>query len=183
MTERPSPMSGLTDAIERPRPSVPLDEVDRILLRKLAENSRISQRQLAREVEMSPPAVGDRIARLERLGVIRGYTIAVDWSAIGSPIVVYIPMIVSAGTDVRVILSHLRRIPELDELIVVTGTYDLLARFRLRDHSHLRELLLDQLWQVPGLQRIETFLSLGETREDDAVSRLLSETQRPALGH
>jgi Lrp/AsnC family transcriptional regulator, leucine-responsive regulatory protein len=173
MTDMPSPMSGLADAIERPRPPVPLDDVDRILLRMLAENSRVSQRKLALAVEMSPPAVADRLARLERLGVIRGYTVDVDWSAAGYPIVVYIPMIVSPGADVQVILSRLRQIPELDELIVVTGAYDLLARFRLRDHPHLRELLLDQLWQIAGLQRIETFLSLGQTREEPATARLL----------
>lgn len=177
MTDTPGPMSGLAGVIRRPRPSVPLDGVDRAMLRKLAENSRISQRRLAREMEMSAPTSGARLARLERLGVIRGYTIAVDWSAIGYPIAAYIPMIVSAGADIRVVVSRLREIPELDELIVVTGTYDLLTRFRLRDHMHLRGLMLDQLRQVPGLQRIETFLSLGEAHEDDVVARLLGRSQ------
>lgn len=155
-------MSGLSGAIARQPTPVPLDDVDHALLRRLAEDPRVSQRQLAREVDMSGPAVGERIARLERLGVIRGYTIDVDWSALGYPIAVYIPMIVAPGADLGQILDELRKVEELEELVAVTGTYDLMARFRLQDHTHLQVLLLDRLWQIPGLQRIETFLSLGQ---------------------
>jgi Lrp/AsnC family leucine-responsive transcriptional regulator len=150
-----------------------MDEVDRLLLRKLAGNSRVSQRRLAREVGISPPTIAERLARLERCGVIRGYTVTVDWAAIGYPLVAYIPITVSAGADAGIILSRLCVIPELDELIVVTGRYDLLARFRLRGHTHLRDLLLDQLWHIPGLQRAETLISLGEIREGGALATFL----------
>jgi DNA-binding Lrp family transcriptional regulator len=167
-------MAGLVGAIERPSPPVPLDDLDRDLLRRLAADPRISQRRLAQETGVSAPAVGDRIARLERNGVIRGYTITVDWAALGYPVLVYIPMIIAPGAGLAQIMAQLREIPELDELLVVTGTYDLMARFRLRDHAHLQQLLLDDLWPVNGLQRIETFLSLGEVPLGDVVAKLVS---------
>ena len=45
---------------------------------------------------------------------------------------------------------------------VVTGSLDLLVRLRVRDHAHLRELLLSKIFQINGVQRTETFLSLAD---------------------
>ena len=166
-------MSGLAGFIERQGPAVPLDDIDRELVRRLAADPRASQRQLAREIRMSGPAVGERIARLERTGVIRGYTVSVDWAALGYPVLAYIPISIAPGADLAQILTDLREVPEVEELVAVTGTYDLIARLRLRDHAHLQAVLLEQLWQIDGLQRIETFLSLGEVRGDSLLERLL----------
>ncbi|KAA9106566.1 Lrp/AsnC family transcriptional regulator [Microbacterium rhizomatis] len=168
-----SPMSNMTREVEKPRPVVELDEIDRKLLFLLADDPRVSQRQLAREVGMSPPAVGERIARLERQRVIRGYTTIVDWSALGYPGLVYIPMTLATDAVLSEILAELRSIAELTELVVVTGSFDMIARFRIRDHAHLQALLLDRIWPIRGLQRIETFLSLGEVVRERSVRELL----------
>ncbi|HEY0187909.1 MAG TPA: Lrp/AsnC family transcriptional regulator [Cellulomonas sp.] len=166
-------MSGLSGFIERQGQPVPMDDIDRDLVRRLAADPRASQRQLAREINMSGPAVGERIARLERAGVIRGYTVSVDWAALGFPVLAYIPISIAPGADLAQILTDLRELPELEELVALTGTYDLIARFRLRDHAHLQALLLESLWQIDGLQRIETFLSLGEVGAGSLLERLL----------
>lgn len=168
-----SPMSNMTREVEKPRPVVELDEIDRKLLFLLTDDPRASQRQLAREVGMSPPAVGERIARLERQRVIRGYTTVVDWSALGYAGLVYIPMTLATDAVLSEILTELRAIPELTELVVVTGSFDMIARFRIRDHAHLQVLLLDRIWPIRGLQRIETFLSLGEVVRERSVRELL----------
>ena len=63
--------------------------------------------------------------------------------------------------------------PDQGELVVVTGSFDMIARFRIRDHAHLQALLLDRIWPIRGLQRIETFLSLGEVIRERAVRELL----------
>jgi len=116
---------------------------------------------------------------LERLGVIRGYTVDIDWAAVGLPVLVYIPMTIAAGSDVRALLDQLRAIPELEELVVVTGGYDFISRFRLRDHAHLQELLLERLYPIPGLRRFETFLSLGEIPVDNGLEQMISTREQP----
>ncbi len=167
-------MAGLSKLVARSKPPVKLDEVDRTLLNELRKDPRVSQRQLAREIGMSAPAVGERIARLERIGVIRGYTIDVDWGALGVPVLVYIPITIAPGTDLETVLDDLRQVPELEELTVVTGGYDLIARFRMRDHTHLQETLLDRLYPIRGLQRFETFLSLGEIPSAGVLANILA---------
>jgi DNA-binding Lrp family transcriptional regulator len=58
---------------------------------------------------------------------------------------------------------------------VVTGSLDLLVRLRVRDHTHLRELLLTRVFVIAGVQRTETFLSLADTEAPDAPAALLAQ--------
>jgi len=155
-------MAGLSKLVSRVAPTVALDQVDRELIALMLADSRTSQRQLAKQIGMSAPAVGERIARLERLGVIKGYTVDIDWSAVGVPVLVYIPMTIAAGADLEALVGELTAIPELESLTVVTGGYDLIARFRLSDHMHLQRLLLDRLYPIDGLRPFETLLGLGD---------------------
>jgi len=86
MTINPAPLAKLAEVSQPPRPEVEVDDFDLALLRALAADARQSQRALARQIEMSPPAVADRLARLERSGVIRGYRADIDWAALGLPV-------------------------------------------------------------------------------------------------
>ena len=177
---RRSPMAALVGAIERPHEPVEIDDIDLAILRKLSDDARQSQRKLAADIDMSAPAVAERIARLERAGVIKRYSVELDWDRLGYEVVVYMPITVESGRDLRPTLEAFKEIPELEELTVIAGTYDLLARFRLADHGHLRELLLDRVWQIPNILRIETLLSLGELITSDFAVRMLG--QRIAEG-
>ncbi|MGH9293050.1 MAG: Lrp/AsnC family transcriptional regulator [Acidimicrobiales bacterium] len=173
--KRRPPLSGLLDVTSSyPAEPAQLDAVDRRLLALLAIDSRVSQRRLARELHMSPPAVGERIARLERAGVIRGYTLRLGWSSLGYASV-FLAVTAVQGADQGAILQALRGLDEVEEVVVVTGSLDMLARLRVRDHGHLRQLLLSQIWQIDGVQRTETFLGLAEMPEKPGyVADLLS---------
>ena len=59
--------------------------------------TRASRSAPARAIEMSPPAVADRLARLERTGAIRGYRVDIDWAALGFPVVVYLAVTAGPG--------------------------------------------------------------------------------------
>lgn len=178
-----TPLWGLLE-VTTPLPKEPakLDAVDRRLLALLASDSRASQRKLARELHMSPPAVGERIARLERLGVVRGYTVRIDWTALGFETVV-LAVTAAQGADQASILQALQRMPEVEEVVVVTGSMDMLARLRVRDHAHLRQVLLAEIWRIEGVQRTETFVGLAEMPAKEAyVAELLGTPDLPAEG-
>lgn len=172
-----TPLWGLLEVTTPlPREPVKIDATDRELLALLASDSRASQRKLARQLHMSPPAVGERIARLERLGVIRGYTVRVDWTALGFETVV-LAVTAGQGADQASILQALRRLPEVEEVVVVTGSMDMLARLRVRDHAHLRQVLLAEIWRIEGVQRTETFVGLAEMPPKEAyLAELLGRT-------
>ena len=173
MTTSSAPLAKLTEVSTQPTPKADVDELDLALLRVLAVDARQSQRALARAIEMSPPAVADRLARLERSGAIRGYRVDIDWAALGFPVVVYLAVTAGPGMDLSEIIRAIRAIPEAEDMSVVTGGLDLLVRLRVRDHAHLRELLLSKIFQINGVQRTETFLSLADVEPDNFAAGML----------
>ena len=174
----PGPLAELGTAVGTPLPPVPLDGVDRRLLALLAADARVSQRKLGRELSMSAPAVGVRLARLERAGVIRNYTVDIDWPAAGYPLLAYLA--ITATANLGGVLRACHAIPEVEDVAVVAGSMDLLARVRLRDHAHLRTLMFEQVWKIPGVQRTETFLGLAEMPAKQFTRLLIEEQERLA---
>src|SRR5215470_5463495 len=170
MTTSSAPLAKLTEVSAPPTPKADLDELDLALLRVLSVDARQSQRALARAIEMSPPAVADRLARLERSGAIRGYRVDIDWAALGFPVVVYLAVTAGPGMDLSEIIRAIRAIPEAQDMSVVTGGLDLLVRLRVRDHAHLRQLLLSKIFQINGVQRPENVSSGQEGSQMESTS-------------
>jgi DNA-binding Lrp family transcriptional regulator len=138
-----------------------LDDVDLAILEQLVGDARASQRKIAREVGMSPPAVAERIARLERAGVIRGYRAEIDRSLLGFSLVAYASVFAeNVLKDPDEVLEALAAVPEVEEATIVAGSMDLIIRLRVRDHEHLRRCLFEQIGRLPGVSRTETFLWL-----------------------
>jgi Lrp/AsnC family transcriptional regulator, leucine-responsive regulatory protein len=175
LTTTSAPLARLADVASPTVEKVELDDLDLTLLRALADDARQSQRALARAVGMSPPAIADRLARLERVGAIRGYRVDLDWAALGYPVVVYLAVTAGPGMDLSEIIRAIRELPEAQDMSVVTGGLDLLVRLRVRDHTHLRELLLGAIFRIPGVQRTETFLSLADAEPDNFAEALLDQ--------
>ena len=175
MVDSVAPLSGLARVVApQVRPAV-LNAVDLEILQLLAGDARTSQRSLARKLGMSPPAVGERIARLERAGVIRGYTIDIGWPEAGFPVTVFLTITAVQGYSLAPVVEALRELPEVSDVTLVTGAIDLLARLLVRDHNHLRQLLLERVWQITGVQRTETLVTLAEMQPKQfAVQLLLS---------
>jgi Lrp/AsnC family leucine-responsive transcriptional regulator len=170
-----APLAKLTEVSAPATPPAEVDELDLALLRSLADNARQSQRALAKQIKMSPPAVADRLARLERSGIIRGYRVDVDWAALGYPVVVYLAVTAGAGMDLSEIIRAIRALPEAEDMTVVTGSLDLLVRLRVRDHAHLRELLLNEIFKINGVQRTETFMSLADVEPANFTVAMLDQ--------
>jgi DNA-binding Lrp family transcriptional regulator len=175
MTSVSTPLAKLTEVSAQSTPAVEVDQLDLALLRALAVDARQSQRALARQVRMSAPAVADRVARLERAGVIRGYGADIDWATLGYPVTVYLAVTAGPGMDLSDIIREMREFPEVEDMTVVTGSLDLLVRLRVRDHTHLRELLLNKVFQISGVQRTETFLSLADVEKTDFSISMLDQ--------
>jgi Lrp/AsnC family leucine-responsive transcriptional regulator len=161
---------------------VQLDDVDLRLLRELSDDARKSQRALGRELGMSAPALAARIARLERLGVIQGYTTRIDWQALGFTTVVYINVTIDLGYEMGEVMNQLMTIPEVEDVLIVTGNIDMVVRARVRDHAHLRTFLQNAIWDVEGILRTDTALSVAESPPKDIAASLLDILQAQRQG-
>jgi len=159
--------------IAEPLPSLrKLDEIDQRLLRELRMNGRTSQERLSQVLALSRPAVRDRMRRLEALGVISGYTIIVDWEALGYPILAFIWVRTANGNCE----THARDVMRLscDQAVVeechrITGEWCLLIKVRARTSRALSNLL-DGIRESSSVSATATTLALSTLREDDAAT-------------
>lgn len=148
------------------RPTV--DEFDEAILRELRRNARLSQEQIGHEVNLSRPAVHERMRRLEERGVIHGYTARVDWRALGLPFAAFVSVKTEGRkyTEVeRAILDLEGRDAEVEESHTLVGEWCLLFKIRAASSPAL-QLMLDRIREVPGVKTTRTTIVLS-SREDE----------------
>lgn len=123
--------------------TVGLDPTDIRILEELQLNARISMAELGRRVALSPPAVADRVRRMEDEGVIEGYTARVNTRKLGygmQAIVTVTAQHDSPGFAAR-LAEALKKFPEVLAFFVVTGPDCGFVRVAVRDTQHLSDLL------------------------------------------
>jgi Lrp/AsnC family leucine-responsive transcriptional regulator len=117
-----------------------LDATDWRILAELQRDGRLSYNQLGKLVTMSPPAVAERVRRLEESGVISGYTARVDAARAGLPLSAFIQLRCSLG---KCLLKTTTAddFPEIVEIHKLSGTSCSMLRLRLTSMAHLEDLL------------------------------------------
>ncbi|GII81958.1 AsnC family transcriptional regulator [Sphaerisporangium rufum] len=133
-----------------------LDETNRRLLDALGADPRAGVAALARRVGMSAPAVRERLARLERTGVIRGYRLDVDPAAIGLPVAAWVRVRPGPG-QVPKVAELAARTPQVSECHRISGEDCFLIKVHVADIDAL-EAVLDR------------FLLHGQTHSSFIVS-------------
>lgn len=121
--------------------SIELDETDWHLLEVLQEDARLTYAELGRRVSLSPPAIAERVKRLETTGVIRGYHADLDLARLGFPMEAVIRMVISNGNECNLMGDRLKQVPEVLECQRVTGTDSFHLRVALRSVDHLEQVL------------------------------------------
>ncbi|MCU1368281.1 MAG: Lrp/AsnC family transcriptional regulator [Ilumatobacteraceae bacterium] len=141
-----------------------LDDLDRQILDLLRDDGRLSSRSIGRRLGVAAGTVGTRVRRLEQTGVIRGYRAVIEPAAVGRPLGFVVGLQIAQGTPLGGILDELVETPEIDEVLVVTGRWDLLVIGRVADPSQLNDLLTKGLWQSPSFRHSETMVVIDDRR-------------------
>ncbi|MFJ8027556.1 Lrp/AsnC family transcriptional regulator [Streptomyces sp. NPDC096311] len=137
-----------------------MDTIDREILSTLQEDARISYRDLGRRVGLSANAAADRVRKMRRSGIIRGFTTLVDQAAQGSSgLVIFIDARLRPDTTDEQFEKDVVRLPGITEVIHVTGEYDYLLRARVSDATGL-DALVRSLKRQAGVAHTNTRLAL-----------------------
>ena len=140
-------------------PKLPLDETDRALIAHLRENARASTAWLARQLRLSRTTVQSRIERLERRGVISGYTITMPDEVEAALVRAYV-MITLVPKQSAAIEQTLRRIPEVRVLHSVSGPFDLVAVVAASSIGEL-DVMIDRIGALDGVERTTSAIVLS----------------------
>ncbi|MGA0612410.1 Lrp/AsnC family transcriptional regulator [Caldimonas sp. KR1-144] len=139
--------------------TTPRDALDRELLALLQANARESTANLARKLGVARTTVLARLSRLERDGVIVGYTVRLGQDVADRALQAYVGITVQpkAGRDV---VRRLERMPELRLLSAVSGEFDYIALLRAESAARL-DALLDEIGEIDGVSRTTTSIVLA----------------------
>ena len=136
-----------------------LDETDRMLLSLLSREARRKYSELGEAVHLSPPAVHERVKKLERAGVIRGYTIEIEPQALGLALQAFVRIHVSR-VPCEELAGTLATFPEVVECYSSAGEESMLIKVMTGTPARL-EALLNRIRQMPGVERVLTSVILA----------------------
>jgi Lrp/AsnC family leucine-responsive transcriptional regulator len=144
-----------------------LDRVDRNILRRLQEDGRLSNAELAGLVNVSPATCHRRTQRLFAEGYIRAVRAQVDPERVGLGAVVMVAVVLDRSTpeSFAAFESAVAELPVVLDCHLVAGDFDYLLKIRVRDINDFNRLHGDTLIALPGVRQTRTFFVLKEVTE------------------
>jgi len=158
-----------------------LDETDRTILELLQANARISNADIARQLDMAPSAILGRIRKLEQRGVIQGYTARIDPAAVGLGLTAFILVRTEERVGAGTIGQALARIPEVLEVHHVAGEDCYLVKVRVRDTEGLSRLLRERVGRLRAVRNTRSTIVLSTVKESQTLPLVLEEPRE--VGH
>ena len=144
-----------------------LDETDLQILKTLQKNAKLTTKELADAVHLTPTPVFERQKRLERQGYIKKYVAVLDPEKLDQGLLVFCKVKLKqinheiADAFTRRIL----RIPEVTECYNISGSYDYLLKVRTRDMKQYQEFVLTKLGKIDTLSSIESTFVMSEVKQ------------------
>lgn len=147
-----------------------MDDIDRKIVRALQRDGRMSNRDLAEQVGLSPSPCLRRLKTLEQSGVIRGYHAEIDAALYGLPITVFIRVRLERHDEdtVNAFEAKVRANDNIVECHVMTGQSDYLLRVMVADLSDYERFVRRELQRIGGVASIDTSFAYGMVKRRSA---------------
>ena len=137
-----------------------IDATDLEIIELLRADARRTLADVAERVSLSAPAVKRRVDRLERDGVIKGYTVLVDHALLGRPLQAFTELRFAGTTPVDEIAGIAESIPEVQAVFTTAGDPDALVWIRVKDVADLKRVV-DDLRRSGRVTGTKTLMVLG----------------------
>ncbi|MGD2071481.1 MAG: Lrp/AsnC family transcriptional regulator [Gemmatimonadota bacterium] len=143
-----------------------LDAIDRRILQLLQRDARVANAAIARDVELAPSAVFQRIRKLEEAGVITGYHAHVDPAALGQGLLAFVTVQTGEGARAAETAGMLAGIPEVLEVHRTVGEDCFFLKVRVRDTTALGALLDEKIQRLAPVASTRTTIALSTAKNE-----------------
>jgi len=151
------------------RRDMSLKSLDVKALKLLMRNGRATWAELGQLLGLSAPSAADRVRKLERRGVIRGYAALVDPGSAGHPLTAYVSVSLASHRDRAAFLRAICKMENVAECHHVAGDDDYLLKVRCRGTQDLDHLLAQELKDKLRVARTRTTIVLSTAKESVRV--------------
>jgi Lrp/AsnC family leucine-responsive transcriptional regulator len=142
-----------------------LDATDLRILELLQKDARIANAAIARDVDLAPSAVFQRIRKLENAGVIQGYHAHLDPAGLDHGLLAFVAVQTGEGARARETAELLSAIPQVLEVHRVVGQDCFFLKIRVRDTGALGRLLDEEIQTLPPVAGTRTTIVLSTAKE------------------
>jgi Lrp/AsnC family leucine-responsive transcriptional regulator len=142
-----------------------LDPIDLRILTVLQKNARTTNADLARELEMAPSAMLERVRKLESRGILAGYEARLAPRAVGLGLTAFVFVRAGESAGDAEVGQALAAFPEVQEVHTVAGEDCYLVKLRARDTDDLARILRERFKALPGIQSTRTTIVLSTLKE------------------
>ena len=144
-----------------------IDEKDKQLLTLLQKNCKLSLRELSQITEMRETTIFARIKRLENAGIIKEYRAILDPKAIGKNVLAFVLIKYdpSAGIKQREVAEKIANLPEIQEVHIIAGDWDMIAKVREKDVESLGKAVLDKIREIKGVKETVSLIVFESIKE------------------
>lgn len=143
-----------------------LDEIDIKILSLLQDDSRLTNKELAAKIHLSPTPTFERVKRLEREGYIQKYMAVLDAEKINRGFIAFcnLRMKQHSYENGTRIMEAVQSIPEIVECYNISGDYDFMLKIYVQDMKSYQEFVMKILGELDCIGSLNSFFVLGEVK-------------------
>ena len=149
-----------------------LDQTDLQILRTLQDNAKLTTKELAEAVHLTPTPVFERLKRLEREGIIRRYVAILDAERLGQGLMVFCNVkLRHMNRDIAADFEQrIKQIAEVTECYNTSGHFDYILKVHARDMKQYQEFVLNKLGTIESLGSLESTFVMSEVKHDYGIN-------------
>ncbi|AOT68576.1 Lrp/AsnC family transcriptional regulator [Geosporobacter ferrireducens] len=143
-----------------------MDDIDYGILQQLKENARIQVSEISRKVNLSIPAVSERIRKLDESGIIEKYTIKLNREKLGYKLMAFIFVNIEKTEYIEAFRKSIKQYNTVLECHHLAGEYDYILKVVEKDTKALEEFITQRLKRIKGVYKTNTIISLSSIKEE-----------------
>lgn len=162
-----------------------LNEKDLAILVLLQGNCKLTAKQIARKIDSPITTVFAKTKRMEELGIIKGYKAILDPQGLNNGTTAFILASVSYRTknnetliSQRDIANEIAKFPEIQEVHIITGDWDLLMKIKAADVNAVGKFVIDKLRLIRGIEKTLTCMVFETCRETTEIPISIRKTNK-----
>ena len=142
-----------------------LDEIDKKILDFLVEKTRTPFTEIANQMGISAGTVHVRVKKMEDAGIILGSSLVINYKKLNYNFTTYVGILLSKSNKTQEVLKILEGIPNVTELIVTSGKYNIFCKIRAKDTDDAKRIIY-QINDIEEVMRTESMISIEEYFSD-----------------
>lgn len=142
-----------------------LDEIDKKILDFLVENTRTPFTEIANQMGISAGTVHVRVKKMEDAGIILGSSLVINYKKLNYNFTTYVGILLSKSNKTQEVLKILEGIPNVTELSVTSGKYNIFCKIRAKDTDDAKRIIY-QINDIEDVMRTESMISIEEYFSD-----------------